>query len=137
VPPVIRTDTLLGPRSDMEDKSCTLATEEASHQWLAGGGNQMMKSYIVKSKRQYRELMQLLADEGYRWLHGTVHDTAGGDPLPVDGPYVITTRGDNHTIWWRLPEWARVPGEGLPLSYEKWHAVTRTKWLKAKGDNHE
>ncbi|AYM03126.1 hypothetical protein D8911_09025 [Levilactobacillus brevis] len=95
-----------------------------------------MKSYVVNSKRQYRELMRLLTDEGYRWLPGTVQDTAEGDPLPVDGPYVITTR-DDHTIWWRLTEWNRVPGEGLPLSYEEWHAATRTKWLKAKEDNHE
>lgn len=95
-----------------------------------------MKSYMVNSKRQYRVLMQLLADKGYHWLPGTVQETVESEPLPVDGSYVIVA-SDNHTIWWRLPEWDRVPGEGLPIPYEDWHAITRTKWLKAKEDNHE
>ena len=129
-------DPLSGAYTYMEGEGSLVATEKASHQWLACGGNQKMKSYMVKGKRQYRELMQLLSDEGYCWLPGTVQETAESEPLPVDGSYVIVA-SDNHTIWWRLPEWDRVPGEGLPIPYEDWHAITRTKWLKAKEDNHE
>lgn len=77
-----------------------------------------MKSYLVQSDGQYRELMQLLVAKNFRWLPGTVQQTADSDPLPVKGDYVIIA--DRQTIWWRLPEWQRSKGEREPMSYEDW-----------------
>lgn len=77
-----------------------------------------MKSYLVQNDDQYRELMQLLAAKKFRWLPGTIKQTADSDPLPVNGDYVIIA--NRNTIWWRLPEWERSKGEGDPLRYEDW-----------------
>lgn len=52
VPASVCPETLLGTRTNVENQSCYMAAEKASHQRLASGGNQVMTKQRKWSKRR-------------------------------------------------------------------------------------